>query len=229
MACERVGEAVTCVPPSDGNTVWWDTGGSALWIWNFGSAAEWVTAIVAIIAVGAAWKASTRSHQLQADLNRVEQGREDRADRDRERREMAEKRGLQADAVAAWKTPNPYPPNSPDGRAFTRAAHVVIRNGSPLPIFFVRIVIFNWAGDEVRLYHGVDDLPPGDHDLVVPNVPYGTMDVKGSDGKIQTIREDWGHLKVGLRFMDTAGRIWIRDAYGTLSLEEEPDDPSTEA
>ena len=219
MACERVGEAVTCVPPSDGNTVFWDTGGSSLWVWTFGSVAEWATAIVAILAVGAAWAASTRSHKLQADLNRLEQDREDRADLERARRADADKRGLQADVVAAWKSPNPYAGGTNEHRR--HESRVLVRNGSPLPIFSVQILIFNRSGDEVRLHHGVPDLPPGDTEIGIPNIPFKTMKVKNSDRMVVDIPERWEHVKVGVRFMDTAGSVWLRDAHGTLHLEKE--------
>lgn len=104
--------------------------------------------------------------------------------RDRRGIQQAERQD-QADKVAAWK----------QGSRSTR--HILVRNGSQLPIYKVLVLVVYSRGSKVLR---VDSVPPGDHPLTFPDSMPGDPDA----------------VDLELYFTDTAGRAWLRDSDGRL-------------
>lgn len=94
-------------------------------------------------------------------------------------------RAEQADKVAAWFD--------------DQSARILVRNGSSLPIYNVRVWVISGApGDELIEVDGA--VPPGDMPLAVPRGAMGAL----------------SEIGLRLRFTDAAGRSWQRWFDGTL-------------
>ena len=189
------------------------SGGCALFVvaadpdWSqvdWGDVPTWIVALTTLgvlIAAGVLLRGEVgRDHRvLAADAER----RDKEAAAEEERRER-EASSHQADHVAAWC-------GQADNQ--TRDHKLFFGNGSALPVYDV---VVTWV------------LPDG---ATLPQEPYALM---GPGRTVDAIPSDvlearterfpdlnsWefaGKLKVGIRFRDTAGRVWERDAKGVLS------------
>jgi hypothetical protein len=163
---------------------------------SWGDAPTWLTAVVSLAALAAAWRAG----HIAAKLLRVETDRENRAERiDGERRDAVE-RAEQADLVAAWNDRGTF----------------VVLNGSKLPI---------WEVELVARHPDSADIAETNLPLVPPNGETRHPFVPGEDPwgdpiPVDDILDDIDALRmqVEIRFRDAAGRIWRRDRHGALSL-----------
>lgn len=152
---------------------------------DWGDIPTWISALTTLGAlVAAGWV-------VRIELRREEQAVIARAD-ERAARERSE----QADNVAAW----------PDWNRDRPA--ILIRNGSQLPIYNVRLEFTSGARSPRRI-QPMPMLAPGDHHAAYPG------DIVSDDGTGNF--SDTSHLwNVRLRFVDSAGRDWVRDEYGIL-------------
>lgn len=162
---------------------------------NWGDAPTWFAGVVAVVALYYASKAA--SHAI--GILRLEQARENRALQAQDERQAAAERAEQADRVAAW--------NNGD---FT------VINGSNLPIWDVELTAHDPEVPMQTVRENVRLIPPGHHQYAFPNYEPGVV---GMDERGLPVHDDsWTQLQVDIRFRDAAGRIWMRDRYGTLHL-----------
>lgn len=128
----------------------------------------------------------------------IELGRERRAERLLEEQRDAAARSEQANLVAAWSDWDRERPC------------ILIRNGSALPIYNVRVELTHHS-QPTRPYEVQVILPPGDHRAVYP------ADIVGYDalGDVTDSSMTWS---IRLNFYDAAGRSWMRDELGRLQL-----------
>jgi hypothetical protein len=163
---------------------------------SWGDAPTWITAVVALAALIAAWRAGN----IAGKLLRVETDREDRAERlDGERRAAAE-RAEQADLVAAWND----------------RGNFVILNGSRLPIWEVELVARHPDRAETVEAHLALVPPNGQRRRPFVN----DENVWGGPIPVEDILDEMDALRmqVEIRFRDATGRIWTRDPHGSLRL-----------
>jgi len=153
-----------------------------------GSATEWVTAVLALLALGAGvWAGITASRAL-----RLEQHRQRLADMKDD--------AAQASLVAAWV-------QGQDSRRF----EAVLRNGSNLPIYGVRVVYRSRETPDLgEATLEREALGPGDLPLPYPD---------GWQSTVPGDRINWaGDLSPTVSFRDAAGIAWHRDERGALKM-----------
>lgn len=164
---------------------------------DWGDVPTWVAGLIASAALYAAWRAGSTAQRLL----KVEEGREDRAERTDLERRATEERAAQADLVAAWIDRRAVGPKD----ALRWAWGLVVRNGSPLPIWDVTAETYAPDG-ELR---GVDQMS-----LVPPDEVFRKWN---TDLRNQHEDEDPPAFVVAISFRDAAGRTWKRSKEGVLS------------
>ena len=162
---------------------------------SWGDAPTWFAGVVAVVAVFFASKAASQA----IGILRLEQARENRALQAERERQAAAERAEQADRVAAW--------NNGD---FT------VLNGSDLPIWDVELTAHDPEVPLATMRENVRLVPPGHHQYAFPNYE---PEIVGTDERGLPVHDDsWTRLQVDIRFRDAAGRVWMRDRFGTLQL-----------
>lgn len=186
-----------------------------------GSWAEWVTAVVAGLALGAAFwagRAAWAQNQATLELLEVERQREDRASDLERKRAEAEERAQQADLVACWTA---WANVEPSKKAFVAQIH----NQSALPIYDVGVVFIAPDGERFSSGEPIGVMPPGAHLDQVPDalrsLVYHVDDRRTAAHRFSR-REMIRELRAEISFRDTAGRKWLRGADGILRLLERP-------
>ena len=145
--------------------------------------------------------------------------RELHRDRRREEMELRARAGL----VAAW----PVRVEVPSLTATTVEARLHLRNGGTEPVYQV-VVEYVAAGSGETIRDNLGILPPGDLEQDVPDRMRETWirtdqhwvrrPATGTAETVDPFRERWP-FQVSMRFADTAGRGWIRNADGSLDRD----------
>ena len=175
------------------------------WTLNWGDVPTWITALATILAlIAAVWAVRASWSVL-----RLEQQREDRAEKAEEERREQVHRAAQADAVAGWIHRLDAVYHDVAGTLETPpiwGAKIV--NVSLLPVYDVKVGFHRPNGRRLAdVDYGL--LPPGETFVASP-VNLAIEDPVGP-GNEKSVR-------VEVEFRDTAGRVWLRDRYGLLTL-----------
>jgi hypothetical protein len=177
--------------------------------------AQWATAGIALMALRAAVLAGKTATQLL----RVEQDREDRADRAEARRIEDKRRAHQAEQVGTWVSYD-------DERNIYQAFGVEILNNSRLPIYDVFATFYAPDGLEFEQTRGVLFIRPESTGYIsVPKKLIYLVDTR-PDAQALGAGLDYGFhefrtkLRAVVRFRDTTGTIWQRDQRGILTAVE---------
>lgn len=191
-----------------------------------GTAAEWFTVVVAAVAVVLAWKASSRSNALQAELVRLENERENRAEQREAERRLESERAAQADLVAVWPELTPGPTLAfPGSRPFTTEPswRVVVSNASALPVYDVEVMAMGPEPDRIRGRAYVGIVTPAEPvGVEFPSFdPEERVSTTADQQRVEHLETE-ADLSVGVRFRDTAGRRWARNGDGVLMKESDP-------
>jgi hypothetical protein len=168
---------------------------------NIGELAALISAVASLGALSAAIAAALQTKKLFG----IESGRDQIAEAER-RQLQAERNRQQASCISAWVLLRKVP-NDPE-RAFLVIA---ARNASELPIYALRLAVFDSSGREI-VAEQVAVLPPEDTPLELPQVALCDYRFASDAASMQA-------LAVQLTFLDASGRAWCRDVRGVL---EEP-------
>lgn len=174
---------------------------------DWGDFPTWVQAVVTAGALGAAVWAGRATWKV---FN-LERAREDRAEDEARERRAADERAAQADLVAVWHTV--LGSGLAEGPLPTDWAARVI-NDSPLPVYEVSVEFYGPDGTE-RDVQRTFIVPPGGQDFYWQQDLRKVADHDTNGHPIYT--ESPQDFRVALRFRDTAGRQWYRDANGVLT------------
>lgn len=163
---------------------------------DWGDFPTWISAVTTFGAlVAAGWVVS------------IEVKRENRTEKLLDQQRADHARAEQADHVAAWYIRvESSRPGMPPG------SQINVRNGSRLPIYDVAVELLE--GPETHRLPRVAILPPGDHSLPYPDAMREITAIFDSNAKI---RARLRALEIVLTFRDTAGRVWTRNQYGSLT------------
>lgn len=188
----------------------WTTGAKT------GAMADWVAGVSAFATFIAAVIAGRYAYKALL-VEQVRDQRRDEDDRNRERRETRR----QAEKIAAWG--GPVSASKTNGTYDSPHVSIKIRNASDLPItdvalrFTLRIVLAggtNWDAHFEEVGSHREILVPPDADPVSVK-PTPALILKLHSVMNQHMDRDF-YLLVDLSFADAAGRLWARDATGTL-------------
>jgi hypothetical protein len=178
---------------------------------DWGDVPTWAAAALALIAGLVAYRAyvvssralavSSEAHETTRKLLGVELERDEEARQDRRDRDEAERRA-QADRFAAWAT----------------ASAVYVKNANDLPIYDVHCVPYFHHRDtepEMAFFLGLSDgqvrwgvMPPGAQEE-------GWFDLHPD--VFARIGDDEGDFLISMTFRDAAGIRWKRDHFGKLT------------
>ncbi len=173
----------------------------------WGDVPNWIAAIAALMAVLFAWLAARHTQRLL-----LHEARRDRRVQEREVRS-------QADLVGAWVACRVTPDGGID--VTLQEYGLVVRNASPAPVFDVVVESTDYDGEPQRpLTLAV--MPPGEfyapatHEKWLWELP---DPVDAVDGIVRPVMRRKERRVTGVRFRDSAGNRWHRDAMGQLTAE----------
>lgn len=159
-----------------------------------------VAALAAVVAGGFAWTA----YRAESESRRLAE-KSYQADRDREQRELEEKKRAQAELVSAW------------GVAEGDGVAICVQNLSASPVYNMRLGLFVRKG-ECRYAGWVRVMPPTSAGArgvdVKPDALDAWAEADGSRKRVPT-------PLVEFTFRDAAGRWWWRDENGVLTEIDE--------
>lgn len=174
---------------------------------DWGDAPTWIVGGIALLALGAAWRAGS----IAAELLRVEQRRED----DRAKREASS----QASLVSAW-IDVAYERDELDNPISVESLTCFVRNASPVPVHDVKVIPLldrrsttrngrEWIAANLEF----PTLPPTDQPLTRPirGPVVSVVDSAAEDAKIA--------VRCTIEFTDSSGTRWVRYPNGELTVD----------
>lgn len=174
---------------------------------DWGDAPTWIVGGIALLALGAAWRAGS----IAAELLRVEQRRED----DRAKREASS----QASLVSAW-IDVAYERDELDNPISVESLTCFVRNSSPVPVHDVKVIPLldrrsrtrngsEWIAANLEF----PTLPPTDQPLTRPirGPVVSVVDSAAEDARIA--------VRCTIEFTDSSGTRWVRYPNGELTVD----------